>query len=78
MIKSIFRIINIKIFLLSFFFGLLFTYFNDDKKKIYVYPNPSNIEIFEYKDKADNCFEYMMEEIKCPLDKSKINNIPIQ
>ena len=76
MFKNLLKIINIKIFLLSFLFGLIFIYFNDDKTKINVYPTPSNIHKVEYKDKADNCFEYMMEEIKCPT-KSEINNVPV-
>ena len=53
-------------------------YFDNDKKKIYVYPTPSNINSVEFKDKADNCFEYNMEKVKCPSKKSEINNIPVQ
>lgn len=74
----IFKIINIRLFLASFLFGLIFIYFNDDKKKILVYPTPANSGKDEYKDKADNCFEYSMEEVKCPSNKSDINNVPIQ
>tara|TARA_B100001175_G_scaffold257907_1_gene226345 strand:- start:912 stop:1157 length:246 start_codon:yes stop_codon:yes gene_type:complete len=77
-IKNFFKIINIKVFLVSLFIGLVFMYFDNDKKKIHVYPTPSNINSVEFKDKADNCFEYNMEKVKCPSKKSEINNIPVQ
>ncbi len=75
---NIFNIINIKVFLVSLFVGLVFIYLNDDKKKINIFPTPSNINEIEYRDKADNCFEYVMENIKCPSDEKKINHIPVQ
>ena len=75
---NIFNIINIKVFLVSLFIGLVFIYLNDDKKKINIFPTPSNINEIEYRDKADNCFEYVMENIKCPSDEKKINHIPVQ
>lgn len=75
---NIFKIIKLRLFLLSFLFGLIFIYFNDDKRKILVYPTPSNNDRVEYKDKAGNCFDYSMEEVKCPSKKSDINNVPIQ
>lgn len=75
---NIFKIINLKVFLISLFLGLLFIYLNDDKKKINVFPTPSNINEIEYKDKADNCFEYVMENVKCPSNDKEINHIPIQ
>ena len=78
MIKKIIKIINIKVFLISLLVGLIFTYINNDKKKVYVYPTPSNINNIQYKDKANNCFEYSMEKVTCPSKKSDINNIPIQ
>lgn len=73
-----FKIINLKVFLVSLFLGLLFIYLNDDKKKINVFPTPSNINDIEYIDKADNCFEYVMENVDCPSNNKEINHIPIQ
>ena len=49
-----------------------------DIKKIYVYPTISNVGKVQYKDKADNCFVYKENEVKCPLDKSMISDIKIQ
>ena len=78
MLKNLYKIINVKIFLISLLFGLLFIYINNDKEKITVYPTPSNINSIQFKDKANNCFEYSMEKVECPSKKSKINHIPIQ
>lgn len=75
---NFFKIINLKVFLISLFLGLIFIYLNDDKKKINVYPTPSNIEEIEYKDNANNCFEYIMENIDCPKNEKEINHIPMQ
>lgn len=72
------KIINIKIFLIALFIGLIYIYIDKSKEKIIVYPTPSNINEIQYKDKSDNCFEYNLEDITCPSNKSKIKEIPIQ
>ena len=79
MIKNILllKFINIKVFLISLFLGLAFVYFDNEKKKIKVYPTPSNIDSLQFKDKADNCYQYTMEKVKCPINKSEINHVPI-
>ena len=76
--KHMFKSVNITAFLVSFFIGLIFIYFFDDKKNINVYPTLHNCKKIEYKDKADNCFEYSFDEVTCPSDKKEINTIPIQ
>ena len=75
---NLFKLINIKYFLLALFVGLIYIYFNDDRKKIIIYPTTSNFDKIEYKDKADNCFKYNLKEVKCPTSKGSIKNIPIQ
>lgn len=77
-LKTLFTSINITIFLGAFFLGLLFIYYFDDKKVITVYPTPHNKNDIEFKDKAENCFSYEVEEIKCPDDEKLIENLPIQ
>tara|TARA_Y100000816_G_C25935629_1_gene487982 strand:+ start:541 stop:807 length:267 start_codon:yes stop_codon:yes gene_type:complete len=77
-IKNIFKSINITIFLISFFIGLLFIYFFDDKRNVTVYPTPQNSKDIEFKDKADNCYEYTFEKTNCPSNKKEINHIPVQ
>ncbi len=75
---NIIRFINIPIFAISLLLGILYFHFtNPDYKKIYVYPNPENVDIVQYKDKADNCFSFKQNETKCPPDNS-IFKIPVQ
>lgn len=74
---NIFKIINFKIFVLSFILGLIFIYLKDEKKPIIVYPTPFNKNKFQFKDIAENCFEYNFKKMKCPSDSNKIKNIPI-
>jgi hypothetical protein len=71
--------ISIPIFLLSFTIGLFFTYvLGPELKTIYVYPSPENVDRILFKDKAENCFYFEEEIVKCPKDKSLISKIPIQ
>ena len=75
---NFFKIINLKFFLLALFIGLIYMYFNDDRKKIIIYPTTSNFDKIEYKDRAENCFKNNLKEVKCPAKKTTIKNIPIQ
>jgi len=71
--------ISIPVFLISLSIGIFFVYiFGSDRKIIYVYPTPENVNKILYKDKADNCFKLESKEVKCPTDSAKITNIPIQ
>lgn len=73
------KYISIKIFITSLAIGLLYVYlFNPDPTVIYVYPTPDNVGQVEYKDKANNCFQFEANEVTCPKDKSKIKTIPVQ
>jgi hypothetical protein len=74
-----FKFLSFKIFFISLAIGLLFAYLSSPEPTIiYVYPTPDNVGKVEYKDKADNCFQFEAIETKCPSDKSKIKTIPIQ
>ena len=74
-----FKYISIPIFLLSFILGLIYVYLsNPEPTIIYVYPTPNNLNKVEYKDKADNCFQFNALEVNCPKNKKLIQNIPIQ
>ena len=47
------KYIDVKIFLASLAFGLFAVYITvPSDKKIYVYPNPENVEVLQYKDKT--------------------------
>jgi hypothetical protein len=74
-----FKFISFKIFIISLALGLLFVYLSSpDPTIVYVYPTPDNAGHVEYKDKADNCFQFEANEIQCPSNKNKIKTIPVQ
>jgi hypothetical protein len=71
--------ISIPVFIASFIIGLLFVYFlGPEKKVIYIYPSPENVDKVLFKDKAQNCFNFQEENVECPSDESLISKIPIQ
>jgi hypothetical protein len=75
----LFNYISLPVFLVSFAIGLFFVYIlGPEIKTIFIYPTPETVGKVLFKDKADNCFYFEETEIECPLDKSKISNIPIQ
>jgi len=76
---SIFKYINVPVFLITLAIGLFFVYLStSDMRKIYVYPTPENVDILQYKDKTNSCFKMNQTEITCPTDASQISKIPIQ
>jgi len=76
---SLFKFINIPVFLISLAVGLFIVYiFVPDTRKIYVYPNPDNIDSIQYKDATGSCFSPVQTKTKCPKDESKISKIPAQ
>jgi hypothetical protein len=75
----IFEYLSFPIFLISFAVGLFFVYiYGTEMKTIYIYPSPENIDKIIFKDKADNCFKFDANEIKCPTNASLISTIPLQ
>jgi len=73
------KYISIPLFFISFIVGLFFIYvLGPEKKVIYVYPSPENIDKVLFKDKANNCFTFEEKIVDCPVDESNISQIPIQ
>lgn len=74
-----FSLISFPALFISLVLGLLLVYiFNPTPTVIYVYPTPDNIDKLQYKDNANNCYEFSAQEVKCPDDKSLVNIIPLQ
>jgi len=75
----IFKFVSLPVFLISVAVGLFFVYLSQPSPTtIYVYPTPDNINKVQYKDKADNCFQFETHEVHCPSDKTTIKPIPVQ
>ena len=73
------KYVNIPVFILSFAFGMFAVYVTmPDTKKIIVYPSPDNVDIFQYKDKAENCFQFKQTSVSCPANSNDISKIPAQ
>jgi hypothetical protein len=73
------KYLNVPIFIASLIIGLIMVYFTmPDMRIIYVYPTPENIGKIQYKDNADNCFNFKQREVPCPKNESDISIIPVQ
>jgi hypothetical protein len=73
------RFISLPVFLISLAIGLLYIYLTGPEwNKVYVYPTPDTQGKFRYSDRAGNCFEFEEYNVECPMDKSKIKEIPFQ
>lgn len=71
--------INVPIFFISLAIGFFLVYITSpDTRTIYVYPTPDNVDILQYKDKTDNCFNINQKEVACPKNDADISKIPAQ
>ena len=48
-----------------------------DRVTLFVYPTPDNVNLLQYKDNANNCYEFESQEVICPKN-NKVQNIPVQ
>lgn len=73
------KFLNLPIFICSFIIGVIFVQLSSPSNTVvFVYPTPDNIHHLEYKDRADNCFAYNVNQVQCPKKKNDIKNIPVQ
>jgi len=73
------KYIILPIFIISFIVGLfLIQIIGPEIKTIYIYPTPVNFKTIQYKDNANQCFNFIPKEIKCPFNPLLIKTIPIQ
>ena len=71
--------ISLPIFLVSFAIGLFCIYvIGPESKQIYVYPSPENYLKTQYKDNANQCFQFKPTETNCPINPFSIKSVPIQ
>lgn len=71
--------LNVLLFVLSFALGSYYImYVTPEKRRIYVFPTPENVDELQYTDLAENCFKYEPQKVSCPKDKSKIANYKVQ
>lgn len=77
----IMKYINIPVFLVSLAIGLFFVYTSVPQPNIItIHPTPDKLNKLQFKDKADNCYEFTKTEVECPYyeDNSYIYKIPVQ
>lgn len=78
-VLKMFKVVSLKVFIMSFLIGLLFLYLmGPQTKKVYVYPSPDTIDKAIFQDKANQCFLYKEETVTCPSNKKEISQIPVQ
>jgi hypothetical protein len=71
--------ISIPIFLISFAIGIFFVYIvGTEGQTVLIYPTPTNTDIYQYKDKADQCFEFKAQEVECPFNLFSVKTVPVQ
>jgi hypothetical protein len=76
---QVFKYFNLKFLILGILFGVLAVHFSDNEKRvIHVYPTPENVDVIQFKDSADNCFNFENIIVDCPSESNKINTIPVQ
>jgi hypothetical protein len=67
------KFINIPVFIISLAIGLFFVYiYQADKRVVYVYPKPDNVDYIQYKDVTGTCFKATQESVKCSSNAIKI------
>jgi hypothetical protein len=70
--------ISVPWFSLAFAIGMLAVYVTNPPPTVIVkFPSPYNVGKVTYHDKADNCYRYVAEEVKCPSDPAMIKPQPI-
>ena len=76
---GLFKYVKLNVFIISLAFGLFAVYITmPDTRKIYVYPTPENIDVLQFKDKTDTCFQFKQNEVDCPKNDNEITKIPVQ
>ena len=66
-------------FFVALFVGLMMCYVLTPPPEIGCkHPNPDNVDDLVYHNDSGSCYKYEVDEVKCPKDKSKIKEQPIE
>ena len=73
------KYISLPVFIISFILGMIYIYISaPPTRNILIYPTVDNVNKFQYKDKAENCFTFIAKEENCPYITSSLKKVPIQ
>lgn len=76
---NLFKYVNVPIFIISLAVGIFMVYITTPPNRtIYVYPTPENVDILQYRDKTDNCFQVKENEVPCPKNEKELSKVPVQ
>ena len=71
------KLIHVVLFIISFVVGCVFVYISPtEHKTVLVYPTPINVKKIQYKDSANECFNFTAKIVSCNGKDTK--EIPIQ
>lgn len=75
----IFEYVSLPVFLISLAVGLFVVYIlGPEETIVHIFPTPKNVHKMLFKDKTDECFKYLPEEVECPADTSLIQEAKVQ
>ena len=73
------KFLHLPAFIISLAFGLFLTYItNPNKRTVFVYPTPDNVDELLYKDHTDKCFSFKATEVECPSNPKEIESYTVQ
>lgn len=79
MLSKFTDMIDLKLFLASFFIGIFFVYtLGADRKVVYVYPSHDTYKDIVIQDDVGNCYKYEQKKVSCEVNKDKITTFPVQ
>ena len=71
----ILKFINPLVFFIALCVGFFIVYITAPKPEVIIkYPTPENAGRIIYKNKAEDCYKYKADKVKCPKDNKLISN----
>ena len=73
------KFLHLPAFIISLAFGLFLTYItNPNKRTVFVYPTPDNVDELLYRDHTDKCFSFESTEVECPSNPKEIESYAVE